>query len=237
MIKAIVSKVGEKMEKYAILKNYTLLCVEDDSVTLRYLEGVLSLFFKRVITSVNGDEAYRKLKSDDIDIIITDIYMPYKSGIDFIKKIRDENNEIPVVFISACSDTKSLLGVVPLHANSYLVKPIGVDVILETLYAAILKKTNTNFNILNNVEFNLKEQSCKKDNKIINLTRKEFELLALFVANYKLTLSKTFIENNLWKDTPVSESGVKTLIKKLRSKIGEDTITTISNIGYKIAVG
>lgn len=71
---------------------------------------------------------------------------------------------------------------------------------------------------------------------MIFLTKKEFELLTLFVKNKYSVLSKTQIEYAIWYDEMTSESSVKTLIKKLRSKIGEEAIITVKNIGYKINI-
>jgi len=78
------------MEKYQFFKEYNILCIEDDEITLNYLEAFLSIFFKKVIVAINAEEAYKKVKSEKIDIILTDIYMPNESGITFIQKWRNE---------------------------------------------------------------------------------------------------------------------------------------------------
>jgi DNA-binding response OmpR family regulator len=71
---------------------------------------------------------------------------------------------------------------------------------------------------------------------MILLTKKEFELLSLLIKNKQSVLSKTQIEYLLWDGEIVSESSVKTLIKKLRSKIGEESIATAKNLGYRVCI-
>lgn len=230
-----------KVTDYHFLKKYKLLCVDDDIVTLKYLEASLSIFFKQVITASNGEEANNKLRTVSVDIILTDLYMPNEDGILFIENLRKHNLNVPVVFLSACSDIASLLKVIPLHASAYLLKPVGVEQILKKLAEIMQKREEANNNdvclyqIQGEIVLNVENKSVEKQGKPILLSKKEFDLLELLAKNNKSILSKDFIEEHLWRE-PIASSSVKTLIKKLRVKIGEDSIATITNIGYKIVL-
>lgn len=222
------------------LKFYTILIVEDDEIALMSLSNLLKRYFKNVFSAINGYAANEIVNAHPIDIILTDMRMPHQDGADFIKNLRDTGFEIPVIFMSAYTDAQTLLKVIPLNVTDYLIKPIEIDNVL-TLAKKILKEKFTKkpfdknlYTLFNGIEIDLSHKTVNHGEEMIFLTKKEFELLSLFIKNKHSILSKTEIEYALWDDETVSESSVKTLIKKLRAKIGEEAIITVKNIGYKI---
>lgn len=232
-------------KSYEDLKNYSILIIEDDAVALSFLANIMRRYFKNVITAANGNQAGDIVLSQHIDIILTDMRMPYQDGADFVKQLRELDLNIPVIFMSAYTDSETLLRVIPLNITDYLIKPIEIDKVLALAKKSLEGKaaaTNNNHvekNIIllvNGITIDMMHKVVSKDNEMIFLTKKEFELLTLFVKNKYSVLSKTQIEYAIWYDEMTSESSVKTLIKKLRSKIGEEAIITVKNIGYKINI-
>lgn len=219
------------------LKHYNILIVEDDEIALMSLSNLLKRYFKSVFTAINGYAANEIVHTHPIDIILTDMRMPYQDGADFIKNLRDTGSQLPVIFMSAYTDAQTLLKVIPLNVTDYLIKPIEINNVLALAHKVLNEKPPLKpfiYTLFNGIEIDLNHKTVNDEKELIFLTKKEFELLSLFVKNKHSILSKTEIEYALWDDETVSESSVKTLIKKLRAKIGEDAIITVKNIGYKI---
>jgi DNA-binding response OmpR family regulator len=226
-------------------KKYSILIAEDDPIALNSLVNILQRYFKNVFTAINGTEAYEKVLSQKIDIILTDMRMPHQDGADFIKQLRELDVNLPVIFMSAHTDSNTLLRIIPLNITEYLVKPIKIDQVLQLCQELFKKKEAISYEqqaakhlyqLDSGVVVDLAHRVVTKEGEMVLLTKKEFELLSLLIKNKQSVLSKTQIEYLLWDGEIVSESSVKTLIKKLRSKIGEESIATAKNLGYKICI-
>ena len=124
-------------EKLIRLKYLTLLLVEDDEVLLSKLQTILSIFFKEVLTALNGQEALAIYKKQKVDMIISDYTMPIMSGYELFETIRKENKTIPLTIISNYTDTDKLLNSIPLSLAYYLVKPVYYDTLTATLLKMI----------------------------------------------------------------------------------------------------
>lgn len=230
---------------YEELKHYSILIVEDDESALISLSNILKRYFKNVLAATNGFEATDCFLSQKVDIILTDMCMPEQDGVDFIKHIRESDSDTPVIFMSAYSDSETLLKAIPLKITDYLVKPVQINQILKLCQKAFNEKIikvekgrfeKYLFELKNGITVDLGDKTVYRNGTMILLTKKEFELLSLFLKNRNSVLTKTQIEYALWNGEMVSESSVKTLIKKLREKIGEDSIVTAKNLGYMISV-
>ena len=225
---------------------FTALIVDDDEMTLKYLTRSLEEYFGSVMFAKDGEEALDKFQTNRVDIIITDFYMPNKSGFDFIETIRKSGFKTPVIYISSYPNSEILLNVIRQNVLAFLVKPVDLNELLELVQDSILPvKIDSNLpSSINSQEYklasgaivNLKYKIIEKDGKKIFLTKKEFELMEIFIENEKHILSKDSIQDLLCKGMDVSESSVKSLINKIRSKIGNEAIVTIKNIGYKIMI-
>jgi len=220
---------------------YTILCVDDEEEFLEYLSSILKRYFLKVYSVASVKEAYAIIEENPIDIIITDLYMPKTNGIDFIKKIRSERSSISVIFLTACFEKDFLHAAVPLGLDAYLIKPVSLEKLFETLQRTvelIEKRSTKTFAINGGVSFDLCDEMLYEtaSRKIIDVTQKELALLCLLIKNQHTILSKSVIESYLWEEESVSESSVKTLINKLRKKIGSSAILTHSTIGYSIVL-
>ncbi len=118
-----------------VLKRLTLLYVEDDDIIRVELSQLLASFFSNIYVAKDGKEGLRTYleNQDHIDIILTDINMPYLNGIEMVKKIRGINNKVPVVFATAHSDNEFLAEAIKLRVQEYIIKPIDVRHLLSLM--------------------------------------------------------------------------------------------------------
>lgn len=220
---------------------YTILCVDDEKEFLDYLSSILKLYFSKVYAVLSVKEAYEIIEEHTVDIIITDLYMPKINGIDFIKKIRSERSAISAIFLTACFEKDFLHAAVPLGLDAYLIKPVSLEKLFFTLQRSIElieSRSSKTYALKGGVSFDLMDGVVYKTSsrKIIDVTQKELALLCLLIKNKHSILNKSVIESYLWEFESVAERSVKTLIKKLRHKIGDCAIVTHSTIGYSIVL-
>lgn len=146
----------ESKMSYDKLKNLTLLYVEDDEDTLKASAMILEDYVKKLIVARNGKEALELLAHNHVDLILTDILMPKMNGIEMIKKIREgrSNPQIPIVITTAHTETQYLLDAIHLRVDGYILKPIVIQSLLDTLVKVVLPtiqaRTISNQNLLIN---------------------------------------------------------------------------------------
>ena len=220
---------------------YTVLCVDDEEEFLEYLTSILKQYFLKVYSVASVKEAYAIIEDNPIDIIITDLYMPKTNGIEFIKKIRSERSSISAIFLTACFEKDFLHAAVPLGLDAYLIKPVSLEELFETLRRTvelIEKRSSKTYTIKGGTSFDLCDEVLYEtaSRKIIDVTQKELALLCLLIKNQHTILSKSVIESYLWEFESIADSSVKTLINKVRNKIGSDAIVTHSTTGYSIVL-
>ncbi|SHK49540.1 response regulator [Paramaledivibacter caminithermalis] len=121
------------MEGANLLTKIKVLYVEDESITRNQVYRFLKKRVGKVITAENGEEGIKKFHEHQPDVIITDLVMPDMSGIEMMKKLRDDGQRCPFIITSALSDTDTILETVDLKIEKYLVKPINTNVLMNNL--------------------------------------------------------------------------------------------------------
>lgn len=225
-----------------LLKNISILYVEDDIDTQKEMTKVLSQLSKSVFVATSGIEALEIYKEQKPQIIISDIAMPNLNGIEFIKKIREENKTIPIVLLTAYDDKDYLLPAANLNIQSYIIKPISTSKLKEVLYNSI-EYLNLNSNIYLNIsdEFKYDKNNSSiidKNNEKIKLNKKETKLINLLIENQNRVVSYSEIEQHVWfeYDEVMTSMALRTVIKNLRKKIPSKFIKNISGQGYKLEI-
>ena len=113
----------------AKLQNLTLLYAEDEEGIRKNIADSLSYYVKEVIEASNGVDAFELYSQRKPDIILSDIHMPILNGLEFVKKVRQEDKKIPIIMITAHTDKEYLLEAVELKMEKYIVKPIELEVL------------------------------------------------------------------------------------------------------------
>jgi len=219
------------------LKNLTLLYIEDDDLIRKKYYQSLSLLFKTIYQAISYKEALNIYHDKSPDILLVDINLGELSGIDIVKKIRETNIDIPIVFLTSHFDNKYLLEVANLQIDGYIVKPLDIDKLQKAMSNCLKKIKNVSNIILdNNLTYNFQSNELFKNNNKLSLGKKENILLNLLLKNKNRTISREELEYEVWNDIVVSDSSIKNLIGILRKKIGKEKIVNILGIGWKINI-
>lgn len=214
-----------------------ILVVEDDEITRENSIEFLENFFENIYEANNAIDALKIYYEINPEIIITDIQMPKLNGLEFIKQIRLKNRKTQVIVLSAYSNKEYLFKAIELQLVKYLTKPINEYELKEALKSCIQNIEDESSNIYKlstNTTFDTYNHSLKIDEKLIKLRIKESKLLTLLLKNQTRYVTYEEIENFVWSDSVMSKDALKSLVKTLKQKLLNNTISNLSGIGYKI---
>lgn len=226
-----------------------ILLVEDDLSIQEMVENYLTKEGFVIVTASDGEEAINKFMQDSFVFIILDIMMPKIDGLEVMKWIR-ERSAIPILMMSAKdTDVDKAIGL-GLGADDYICKPFSMIELSARVKAGIRRSTtySTPQKIQNELiqigelKIDTINYSVWKNDEVIKLTSKEFELLKLFAKNRDRVFTKAQIYNLIWKDEYFGDENVINVhMRRLREKIEDDPsnpkfIKTLWGIGYKLEV-
>lgn len=216
---------------------YTIVLVEDEINLNNLIKTYLEKSGYNVIQYYTGEEA---IKNIDIDahLWILDIMLPDEiSGYDIIKKIRETNNLIPVIFTSARDKELDKIIGLELGSDDYITKPyspkelvLRVNNIIKRVYSQDLSKIK-----YENYIIDIEKRTVTQNNKEINLTTLEFDLLNMFITNKNKSFSRDDILNIIWGENYFgTDRVVDDLIRRLRKKMPNLNINTMYGYGYRL---
>ena len=204
---------------YEVLKSKNLLYIEDDKEVLDNISTLLKNFFKEVFTACDGLKGLEVFEKNSIDILLVDIELPSLNGIEIIKNIRKTHPAMPIVIISAYTNTDYLLESVELKLDKYIVKPFTTKKLYDMLKVLAKEYHDEDKVFLGNQIYEKSDFSTK-------------ELAFLKILDVKKFVSYDEIYS-LWKDTP-SDNAIRQFLKKLRKKLDKNSIKTKQKLGVFI---
>ncbi len=220
-----------------MLKNFTILYVEDEDDVRRNAVEYLKRMCKRVLEATNGKEAIAIYKEENPDIIITDINMPKLNGLDMARYIRAEDKEVQIIIATAHSDTEYLMQAVELQLVKYLIKPITKEKLMSALEQSVgLIEDKSKFSIAlsSTCSYNAFTQHITMNDKIVKLTKNELLFVDLLAHHNSRVVHYEEIENAIWPYEGMSQDAIRSLVRGLRKKLPENAIENVSGSGYKI---
>ena len=219
-----------------ILKNLTVLLVEDDSDSKKIMHDVLSDNFEKVFTAQNGDEGLKKFKKYNPNMVITDVFMPISDGLDMTRYIKEISKDTPVIVLSAHSEKETLLKAIDVGVDKYLIKPIMADDLLKTIENVAKSKIETAniIQVANGYSFNKIKRVLIRDGVEISLTKKELAFISLLIKRLGTLVLHDEIKSVVWVGESVTEAAIRTFVKRVRDKVGSSFIKNVPGLGYKI---
>lgn len=228
------------------MNDYRILIVDDDSDILEFLSYNFEKNNFKVKTVNKSTEATETAKNFKPHLILLDVMMPEINGIELCEQLRnnEETADTLIIILTARGEDYSQIAGLESGADDYIVKPINYKVLISRVNALLRRKfmlnKQSNHNLVNQIKIgNLiidrEKYLVKNNNIIINLPRKEFELLALLVSSPGKVFTRNEIYDTIWGDTIVGDRTIDVHILKLREKLGSRHIKTIKGVGYKFS--
>ncbi|MCT7536756.1 response regulator [Aliarcobacter butzleri] len=217
-----------------------ILIIEDDLKIINFLKKGLEEECYFVDFSTNGDEGLYLASINTYDLILLDIMLPIKDGIEVCKSLRSSNIQTPIIMLTAKDSIEDKIKGLDIGANDYLAKPFSFAELLARIRVQLrITTTQTKLSIAD-LELDLLNKTASRANQNIVLTAKEFALLEYLIKNKNRVLSETTINEALssFEDSNISNI-VNVYIYRLRNKIDKNfenkLIKTVRGIGFKIS--
>ena len=215
-----------------------ILIADDEPDILEIIQFNLQNEGYEVITAKNGDEAIDLAKKHQPTLIILDVMMPGKNGMDVcnILRLQPAFKETLIVFLSAINDESTEVKGLELGADDYLTKPISPKVLLSKVNALFrrLNKEDSDLIKIGDLVIDREQYLINYKGTNISLARKEFELLALLASKPGKVFLRNEILNQVWgTEVIVGDRTIDVHIRKIRQKLDLDCITTVKGVGYK----
>lgn len=216
----------------------TILVVEDNENTRILTEARLKKYYN-VVVAENGKKALDIFYEKQIDLIVADIMMPVMDGYEMLKQLRDNKENVPVLFLTAKSTFFDKKIGFDLGIDDYITKPIDYEELLLRIKALLRRANISNKMKINIGKFEMDENdySVNYNKNSIELTKKEFDLLFKLLSYPNHVMTKMQLLENIWGyDSNSSEDTIKTHINKIRNKlkdVKEFEIVSVKGLGYK----
>lgn len=222
--------------------NKEILVVEDDNDINGLIVDALKQNSYRCTSAFSGTEALLYIKSKNFDVIILDLMLPGMSGADLIKQIKPQN-DAPILVVTAKDELDSKVDLLMLGADDYITKPFEIEELLARV-AVQIRKNSRGFacEILRHGDLVLNKGIHKvtlHDSEVI-MTRQEFKILELLLANPSRVFSKQDIYNYAWDEEYIGEDKtinvhISNIRQKLKQISSEEYIETVWGVGFKLA--
>ena len=222
------------------LKNMSILYVESDELFYSQVTKALKIKSNHVYSYKSFNDAIKIIKNVNFDILITEINLKDGNGFDLIDIIKEKYEQTEIIVLSSIVNKETLLKAIKLNLVDYITKPINITQLREALKLASQKILNNGYfevKFDNNISYNFRKKELSKNGKIINITRNETSLLDALILNQHCILSIEAIKDIVWDDGYyVNDIAFKSLLSRLRSKIGKESINNISGSGYVLNI-
>ena len=215
-----------------------ILIVEDESIIAIEIESYLSsLGYNIVSICSTADDAYKKAMSTDVNLILMDIYLIEGNGIEAALKIKKEKT-IPIIFLTAHMDEATIEKAIEANPVAYLTKPFNRKELFAAIKIGLSQSCQTENSLIGDIILDKEFSFDTKSSQLIcwgekvHLSKKERQLLKLFLDNRNRLISFMTMEYELWADKPSNASRRRTLISRLRAKLKHRFIESYSSEGY-----
>ncbi|EPH03363.1 hypothetical protein HMPREF1531_01422 [Propionibacterium sp. oral taxon 192 str. F0372] len=220
----------------------TVLVVEDDREANQLLAEILTERGMKVVQAFTGPDGLRLAHSEHPDLVLLDLMLPWKSGDEVLRVIR-ERSQVPVIVVSARETTRTKIDLLNLGADDYITKPFDIDEVVARCEATLRRVGNPNpERTVHRVRELLVDEDAHRveiAGCAVQLTSTEFGLLAVLARNPRMVHSKSRLYSEVWEEEYGYEERtinvhMSNLRRKLREAGGHDPVRTVWGIGYTL---
>ncbi|MBU5611384.1 heavy metal response regulator transcription factor [Geomonas azotofigens] len=216
-----------------------ILIIEDEQKAANYLKKGLTENGFSVDIANDGEDGLHLAMTERYDLIILDVMLPVKGGWAIIQELREGGNDVPVIFLSARDAVHDRVHGLELGADDYLVKPYAFSELLARIRIILRRHPLQQSEVMKlaDLELDLVRHKARRGGQSLDLTVKEFQLLALMLRRRGEVLSRTTISEQVWginfdSDTNVVDVAIRRLRKKVDDPFPLKLIHTIRGVGY-----
>lgn len=222
------------------MNHNNILIIEDEKQIARFLELELKHEGYKVTCEIDGREGLRKVKEERYDLVILDIMLPAINGMEVCRRIR-QFSKIPIIILTARDEITSKVMGLDIGADDYVTKPFSIEELLARIRVALRRQSGDHVPLkilqINDLKMDLTSRKVTRSNQVIDLTKKEYDLLEYLMQNQEIVLTREQILDKVWGyDYYGVTNVVDVYIKYLRDKIDEafecKLIHTIRGVGY-----
>ena len=220
----------------------SILVVEDEEKIARVLELELEYEGYKVVKACDGLEGMRQFREQSWELILLDVMLPGMSGVDLLRRIRAGGGQTPVIMLTAKDKSEDKVKGLDLGANDYVTKPFQIEELLARIRAALRTKiipAADNQGTMRLADLTVDEATHEiyRGNERLELTAKEFSLLAYFMHNQRQVLSREQLLEHVWGydyygDTNIVEVYVRYLRNKMDKGFQPQLLHTVRGVGY-----
>ena len=221
---------------------FKILVVEDDKELNKTVCSFLNRSGYESVGCLNANEAYDALYENMFDLIVSDIMMPGTDGFEFARSVRELNEEIPILFMTARDDIASKQRGFRIGVDDYMVKPIDLDELFLRIGALLrrAKIASSRKLEIGNFVMDADEHTAYLGDEEISLTSREFSILYKLLSYPKKTFTRTQLMDEFWDaDTETAPRAVDVYMTKLRGKLADCDafeLKTVHGLGYKAVI-
>lgn len=220
------------------LKNRKVLIADDEPDILEILKYNLVNEGYEVITAKDGDDALKKAKETNPDLIVLDVMMPKKNGVEVCELLRAQPafKDTLILFLTALNDESTQIKGLETGADDYISKPVSPKVFITKVNSLFRRLPDDNASVLtiNNFIIDPVKFLVQYEGDNFSLAKKEFELLYMLASKPGRVFLRNEILNQVWgAEVIVGDRTIDVHIRKIRQKLGIDCITTVKGVGYK----
>ncbi len=217
-----------------------ILLLEDDVILNEIIEEFLLSLNYDVITAFDGNIAEELIYEESFDLLLFDVNIPNITGFELLKNIRQNNINIPIIFITSRHTADDVKIGFNSGCDDYIKKPFELSELqlrIENIKRLRQIDNHGQIKIDNDTFYNYEKKVIIRNNEEFNLSKIESKILEYFLKNKNKTISIDEISVNNWLYDEMPESTtIRTYIKNLRKKLNDETITTLKGIGYRFNI-
>jgi len=223
-------------------KSFKVVLAEDDPAVRNAVQRVLELEGYSVVVTKDGVAALDAILSNTPDAVVMDVMMPFSDGLSVCRELRRRANRTPVLLLTARHEVGDRVAGLDAGADDYLVKPFSIDELLARVRALLRRNApNTTSSILQLADLTLDStrREVRRGLRIVDLTKTEFDLLQVLLAQTGIVLSREYLYEHIWGfDFETNSKSLDVYVGYLRRKIEQNDETkllhTVRGVGYVV---